>query len=252
MTELAARSRARATSRRRLAIRILLGLAAAALLLLAVLTVVLFVLTSRAPAWWAPPDPADPAAKDTAQAVENGITTILHQAHASGAGANGSGASEPWTVRLTDDEINAWLSVRLGSWLASRSDVSAADIPLVQVAAAADGLRIGIGLGRSRVLSAVLAPEIAADGSLRVRAGDCAIGELAVPLSWIGRIARQVQAGASGTGDFDADALLEALAGRRAAAADPVLTLSDGRRVRLLGLRLGEGELLVTCRTLER
>ncbi|MBC7771369.1 MAG: hypothetical protein H7210_02625, partial [Pyrinomonadaceae bacterium] len=73
----------------------------ARVLLAVVMTLVLFGVIAYfavtryalvAPTWWQPPSAVDPGTLETARAVENGVTTVLHQHHE---------PDQTWTMSLT-------------------------------------------------------------------------------------------------------------------------------------------------------
>src|SRR5574342_146169 len=95
---------------RRVILRALAAVSLCVLVLLVVGGLVLYRLTSAAPAWWAPVDPSDPAAADSARAVENTVSTLSHKARPPGEPAT-------WTLSLSPGQANAWLASRLRAWM---------------------------------------------------------------------------------------------------------------------------------------
>src|SRR6185503_15351844 len=72
-------------------------------------------------------DPSDPAAIQTARDVENSITSLVHQARPPPTPHSPPSPprdSEPgtWSIRMTEEEANAWLAARLPAWVANQSD----------------------------------------------------------------------------------------------------------------------------------
>ena len=64
------------------------------------------------PAWYRPPDPGNPATARLAERVEYGLLEQVQRLRPTGS---------QWTIRLTDEQANAWLAARLPQWWRSRS-----------------------------------------------------------------------------------------------------------------------------------
>jgi hypothetical protein len=110
--------------------------------------------------------------------------------------------------------------------------------------------------GRSQVVGAALRPELRGDGSLWLVAQRVSVGGLTVPASWV------LREGGGGAEELVPEALRDVpaaadffrvFAGELPVVRDSSVRLSDGRRVRLMGIesvQTTEGERLVlTCRT---
>jgi hypothetical protein len=78
-------------------------------------------------------------------------------------------------------------------------------------------------------------------------ASDFAIGKLSVPSSFAESVVRS-SLPASASKSEGTTKVFDALAGKAPISANPVLKLSDGRRVKVVGIRSEAGRLLVTCK----
>ncbi len=237
----------RRRSFRRLLLRTLL---AAILLLLIIAAVAYFSLThyaSRPPDWWQPPSPTDPATIDTAKAVENGVTTLLHEHRP---------PSQTWTMQLSEHDANAWLAARLKDWFENQSSDSRWPSEVTAVLLKADRGSINLGVrtlsrGSANVLSVALVPRIDTDGSLWLPARSFHVGQLAVPSAWALRAAdsplrRVLPPAIERSSEFGS--ILGVLAGDEPLTRSPILKLSDGRRVHVTGIAVELGQIFVTCR----
>jgi hypothetical protein len=230
--------------RRRLLLRVLLAVVFTGLVLLLVCAVVVYRLTSAAPAWWSPVDAAAPETVQAARAIENDVTTLTHTVR-----GNSAEPADTWSLTIPEDKANAWLATRLGAWMENQSaDFTwprAVSPPQIQIRAGK--LNLGLAVrGNRGVLWTTLTPEFRPDGSLWVTAGSFSLGRLGVPASWALAEGSRLIADKSKPG---ATRAIEALQGKRALVEHPVVTLSDGRRVRLVGFRVIDGALDFTCRT---
>lgn len=203
---------------------------------------------SRSPDWWRPPSSTDPATLESARAVENGVTTVLHQQRPDDAA---------WTMLLTESDVNAWLAARLKNWVRNQRDdfVWPSEVKEVLIHLEPGVLRVGIEIERRGaviICSASLTPRVDEDGSLWISATAFHIGTLPVPARWALRAAesplREVMPTSIGDSP-ESGSILSALLGAGALSREPVLRLSDGRRVRIVEIRVEEGRLLVTCRS---
>ncbi len=195
--------------------------------------------TRRPPAWWAPPDPNDQAVVALAERVEQWVLEVAHEVRP---------ADELWSVRIREHQVNAWLSARLPEW-ASRQDLAwPARLGIPQARFDDTGVRVALEVReqrRSRFIVARLVPQLV-DEQLVLRLDGVSLGRLPLPgepLQALGEVLGD--AGALS----DAGPILEAL--MAGTPIDPVWQLSDGRRVRLVGLHYAAGRLELTCRTLQ-
>ncbi|MBS0190861.1 MAG: hypothetical protein U0573_03075 [Phycisphaerales bacterium] len=194
-----------------------------------------YFLAARTPAWFS----ASPASTDreTAQRLENRLITeafrfrgAVHDGH----------TGEPWTVRITESEAAAWLAVKLPEWLKNR------DVRLPQ---GISDLRAHFGSDRAWA-GAML------DGcvfSLSARF-DTSAGSLSLSSVWggIGRLSLPLALGGwrlAGANALVPEDQARILTGRAPLLPGGTIRLEDGRRVRVLAVRLSEGLMEVDCIT---
>lgn len=255
----AVRARVRWRRVRRRLIGVLVALAGIFVLLAAPA----FWLANARPTWWptAPPDLA--AATLRARSLENGLVTLLTEVRPIN---RATGLSAPWSVAMHADDATAWLVARLPQWAAQQQHLGVWPAQIAETRAwfGPDALWLGARLrtnGTDQFIAARLEPEIRADNALWLPARSISIGRLPLPAA--------IMFSRAGTGPgFAADMLgtdrqvppalwqrPEALHATRAIAslepllADPSIDLHDGRRVRLLSVRVEQGRLLLVCRT---
>ncbi len=232
---------------------------------------------TRPPAWWETVRAADPVVvEQKAQEVESRVTTELSQvrpapapaAPAPGAkGSSGSGSSAApngrFTVALEDDEATAWLEDRLTAWMANRNAEwrwpVRFSMPRVafmgsggsSAATGAPGrVKLGVSLKeqgdekKGLVVWAEVAPTVDEQGRLWLKAERMGIGRVGMGASTAlatgSGIMERINGGQQSK---DVDKILRVLEGREAAVQRPVISLGDGRLVRLVGLRFSDGKL---------
>ena len=201
------------------------------------------IAVTHKPTWYAPPDRNSEAVVELGHDTQNRVITQVHRVR---------GDDPSWTLRLTEDEMNAWLAVNLPGWLESETgrtwpdDVS---LPVVHVGA--DGVTVGVLIPEhfgDRVVSIRVLPEVTEAGDVIVRADRVALNALALP----GPVARHTLG------------VVRELVGDRATnqSFDRVVavlfktprcrlssTLGDERVVRVLNVTLGEGFAELRCVT---
>ncbi len=212
--------------------------------LLAAVAVVVWQLSWQKPDWWAPPQAADEGVAEVAQQIEY---SLIEQAHTVRAD------DEPWSVRVQDRHVNAWLASRLPSWLAHSQELDwPAGFGQPQVRFEPGSVTVAIelaGNGRQRFLAVRLVPSIVAD-QLRLVVDQISLGKLTLPGKPIGEVmARLKEAAPSGfLNDPEVQVAMQWLLEGRSL--DPVATLADGRIVRLVAVRCEEGAVVMRCRTI--
>jgi len=193
-------------------------------------------LAQRTPAWWAQSDPGNTDdAHRRARLLEQGLTTALHERRA---------PDDPWSVRMRDEDVNAWLAHRLGPWLENRAlgVPDAFEPPCIRVA---DGrVTVGIPSPDPRVegiFSIEFTPATSADGRLIAEDRAFAMGELPLPNPGaLGSLSDELRRAARGT---PIEPFMGALLDTGAALPSEI-TLSDQRRVRLRGVKLDKNGLI--------
>jgi hypothetical protein len=264
--------------RRRRRVAVLVGVVGGALALAGGGTLLALALAQAAPGWWRAIDPASPAVKEAAQRVENGAATQLTKIRKAetlpSAPGLAAGTSEPWTIKLTSADANAWLAARLRPWLESQEEVKFIwPRELERIEVEFDGGRIYVGAlvnraatekkiagaaagDRRQYLSAALRPELRSDGALWMPATTASVGRLLLPPSWMIPKAKSSRKEIVLPGDFaqvpGINDILRALAGDRPAMQQAIIKIGDGRRVKILGLEPRDGALYITCQTLPR
>lgn len=227
-------------------------------------TTLLFALAlSRlTPAWWVSVYAIAPEAAAQAERLE---AAAMAQASLVRPGAKDGAVwrSEVWSVSLSESDANAWLGERLPRWVESRGNE-------IRWPAAVRGVRVvfregAIWLGAQvreseggdasaqSIVSVGLTPRVDEGGRLWFSASSVDVGRLSMP-PMVLRSARRDPGGSMLVPDSmsrrpDLAPLIDVLMGAVPAAADPVMSLGDGRRVRLLSMRVRDGRLELTCRT---
>ncbi len=202
-----------------------------------------------APAWWVAPDPFDERWIDLAGLVEKRLAQDTHRKRDAGAS---------WTIRLREQQLNAWLATRLRPWVAHHGSdgnetidwPSAVGPP--QVRLSEEGLSVAVEMavgGRSRFVEALATPKMSG-GGLHLNLKHTRLGRVPVPRRPVGQVLRLLGTVTSAT--FVEHPMLKELVqiadGRDPI--DPTLTLADGRTVRLTAIRCGKGFLDLTLETL--
>lgn len=232
---------------------VLLALAAGATLIV----VGAIMLSQGRPSWWRPMNLADAGLARTGQSLENSITSRLSQVRP---GATAEARRAPWTITLTQDEANAWLNTRLSAWAQSVAEMKAWPRELAEVQAHFDGARIDLAFrvvfdSAERIVTARVAPRIDDTGALWMEAESFAVGRLPLPRSWVlGTVDEGSSIGLprSVRQTPQAQRVARALAGEEPIMPRAEIKLPDGRRVEIIGLEARDGQLVVTCRTVER
>lgn len=187
-----------------------------------VLGVVLIVMLSgldEVPRWWRERDainPDDPAIVQRAERIENAITTQLTAVRS---------IDDPsWSVKLSDEQANAWLSVRLRETIITHMGRVAWDerVERVLVRFEESGILIGVRIrhrGGSAIVSARVRLSIDERGDLWANISSIRLGASRVP-SWAINLL--------GEGDVRVGHIR---------LGPGALELGDGRAARLLGVR---------------
>ncbi len=204
---------------------------------------VLWLMANSAPSWYAPPDPADEQVAELAESVEYQLVERFHKIRPE---------SEPWTVRIREGQINAWLASRMPEWIAHDQSFDWPEgLGTPQVHFSEEGVSLAVAAhlqDTERVLVTRLTPEIV-DGRLRFSVDRMGIGNLRLPGHSIDKLIGLINRISSGAA-LDANAaegLADILAGEQDF--DSHVDLADGRRVEIIDLALSDGVLDLTSRT---
>jgi hypothetical protein len=196
-----------------------------------------------APAWYSPPDPGAQPVATLAETVEYRMTEEFQKIR----------DEDAWTLRIHEEQVNAWLAARMPEWIAHEPDLEwprEFGIPQIRVDGRGIDLAIPVGAGgRSAVLIARLDPEIVG-GQMHLNLERAGIGRLSLPGEPAQTLMSAIEQVAPG-GALDDEAvqsLLSLLSGEQGISS--LVDLSDGRRVELLDLTLADGMIELTSRTL--
>lgn len=214
------------------------------LLLIAVAMAVLWRMTWAAPPWYRPAAADDRATAVLAEAVENRIIEEAYKVRP---------ADDTWTLRIRSEQINAWLATRLRRWLIHERNLHWPEqLGTPQVQLTREGIDIALQLSpelRPRVFVIRVVLSIV-DDRLYLHFDRLSLGR--VPLSHYtlnDLIELAAEYGAEeALQQPESEWLLALLNGKESV--EPVGTLTDGRRVRLLAFRLGEGFIDLSVQTL--
>ncbi len=199
----------------------------------------MYQLSFSAPEWWRTVDPEDPATVALAERTEQAMTSAVHKRRELG---------EAWTVAVSAREANAWMNVMLPRWMENQEVERPAWADEVQLhfdtGWVGAGVMVEDSLGRERYVTLRATPIVDEEGALWLRPLSASVGRLSAPLRWtFEELERRVGAGE------DEKRLAEAIMGKRPVAESAELSLADGRTVRVRGVRMEGGKLLVTCET---
>lgn len=216
---------------------------------------ILYALSAATPDWWKPASPEDPKSKAIAEAFESYLVTEANRVRpaASPSGPD-SYRSAPWSVVVGQEEVNAWLASKLPRWAASRGRSAGT----VQLKFEQSGMAIAAQVAGARVVSAKVGGlNVLERGIVLAEIRDIRVGRL--PLKWTGMSAAGLVGGAS-SGEKPDTERTEVPQSLGAMHLDPVgnvievemravAHLADGRSVRLVKLRTGDGFVELTCVT---
>jgi hypothetical protein len=230
--------------------------------LIATALLVMLAMSRSTPAWWSAAYELGPEADAQAESLEAAAmaqASLVRRGEVDGT----LWKSEVWSVSLSESDANAWLGARLPRWVESRGSQIRwpAVVRGVRVVFRDGAIWVGAqvreseGEGRSAesIVSVGLVPRVDEAGRLWFGASSVGVGRLTMP-PWVLGGARRNPDGSVLVPDSlsqrrDIGPLLDVLAGAAPAANEPVMSVGDGRRVRLLSMRVREGRLELTCRT---
>ena len=207
---------------------------------------VIWRLMDVAPSWYAPPNAADQSVIDLADRVEYRLVQETQRIRPA--------QDDRWSLRITDAQINAWLSARLSKWIMHQTGSPwPAEVGTPQVNFSPRGISITLPLMhelKTRYVTVRVKPTIQS-GTLRLELQRVAIGRVGLPGEAVANLLQTIAESAPGAMDHpQIKTTLDWLDRREHI--DPVLELEDGRRIRLLNIRLDHGSVDVTAQTLPR
>jgi uncharacterized protein YpmS len=200
-------------------------------------------LSWQEPTWYHPPDPKDLRVVTLADDAEYAMLEQSQKIRPK---------TEPWTLRLTQQQMNAWLAARLPAWIEHDANLRWPEqIGTPQVLIESDGVSIAAPVmthGVSRTVVARLKPAVAPDGRLSLKLTRISLGRVWLPGEPLGKLSDAVRDAAPEFLDSPrVKQTIEVLAGRRTLS--PHLVLADGRRVTVTSVHLDDGALELVART---
>jgi uncharacterized protein YpmS len=161
-------------------------------------------------------------------------------------------ATEHWTLRLTQQQMNAWLAARLPAWIEHDANLKWPEpIGTPQVLIEPDGVSVAAPVlthGMSRTIVARLKPEVAPDGRLSLKLTRISLGRMWIPGEPLAKLSDAVRDAAPGFLDNPSVRhTIEVLAGHQTIS--PRFVLADGRRISVTDVRLDDGVLEIIART---
>jgi hypothetical protein len=208
-----------------------------------VMTVVIGSVSRTVPEWYQPPSPQNAEVSRLAERVEYRLVEETRKIRE---------PEDLWTLRVREEQINAWLATRLPEWIAHEQGVQwppQLGTPQVRVDRGHVALALPVGDDAyRRVVVARLGAEVR-DGGLWLSLERVQVGRLAIPgdpLDTLLAMARRtpLQDQIDGTAWKP---VLDVLSGREPL--EPMLELGDNRRVELMDVRCRRGAIEFTSRT---
>lgn len=208
-------------------------------------TLVSWMLFQHVPAWYQPVQ----VPPERVQAVRNDLARVQDQL-----GERIVNANQPFEIRITQDQINAWIAAREEMWPLSREWLPP-EIAEPFVVIQPEGVRLAATFDNGSiqtVLSVLL--EIGADEqALHVRVADVRSGSLPVPLGWLEDLLRRAGVeqkltasfGGQGNRKFNLKSIFEG-----AWLPNEGVWWEPERPYRVIGLDLEPGSLTLTIRPL--
>ena len=206
--------------------------------------IALWILMRTAPAWYAPPDPLDANVAAIADEFEYRIVEEMQKIRV--------GEAQFWVLRLNESQMNAWLAARLPRWIANRTSPQCPNelgTPQVRIEATEMSVAMPLSSGRAaRVLVVHFTPRVE-NGLLRVEVNSIGMGRIGLPGEPLANLVEKLESvWPQSARDPQIQQGKDALSGRQAI--EPILRLEDGRRIRIVGMVLADGEIKITAQTL--
>ncbi len=213
---------------------------------LTALGVVIWKMTWMAPSWYLPPSGSAVRVVERADQVENRLMQVTHQVRPV--------EEATWTLRIREEDINAWFAARLRKWVAHEAGAQwPAELGTPQVRFEADAIRLAIPFaagGGERFVIAAIRPVMEKD-LLRLELKRVELGRVSLPGEPVANLLRTLTGAAPGAFENkELKSVLDWL--ERREAVEPMVELEDGRRIRIVKIVMGEGMVDVTARTVDR
>lgn len=206
----------------------------AAAVVLALIAGAVWRMVRTKPAWWSPAEAQSPENIVRGEYFENQVVTAFHKVRPA--------ESTQWTLELDAQWINAWLATRLPLWAANRGLSWAASVDEANVNIGDGRIRFGLRYGPAgerQPYSIAFRPLLDESGGLRIADLRLHAGRLRLPLG----LAGEAISSAAGS-HAEIHALLTGQP------IEPVVRLSDGRRIVLRALTLEGERIILTLETL--
>ncbi len=200
-------------------------------------------LTWVKPAWWPEDVAANEQTEMLADRVEYRIAEEVHKVRPD---------ADPWKLRIKDDQVNAWLTSRLPEWLEHSENIDwPSQLGTPRVRFGEGSVTVGLSFddnGRRRYAVAEFDPQII-DGRVSLALNGVSLGRLWVPGASIQSLIEHYR-------DVVPEGFLEDPAVRRIVDLlvkeqrfEPSFDLTDGRKVSLIDVVSGDGEMIIECET---
>lgn len=234
--------------------RVVIGVALGAVSAASLAAVFGATLARSAPAWWVTIRREDPATIQTARNVENRVMSRVYQDD------ENSPAVEEWTVEIPADQANAWLNVRLPMWLANQKDKFHWPREMSDLQVNFEDNRVTVGArvhagSRDQVLTATIEPRLERDGRLFIPARWVSVGRLPIPADWVlDRAHKNAEQyiPANLRALPETETLFKAFCGEQAIRNNTLISLHDGRAIRVVSFTASHDTLRIKCRTERR
>lgn len=194
------------------------------------------------PAWYAPP-PLDQQTIALADRAEYRLVQEAQKIRAPD--------QDVWTLRIRQEQINAWLAARLEQWIEHEGQRWPEQLGTPQVSIQSHAISIALplhGRSRTRFIVANIHPLIE-DGTLRLELDRVALGRVSLPGEPLANLLEML--GEAAPEALTVPQITTAIDWlRRRDAIDPVIDLADDRRVRIVDVHLDDGWMDITARTL--
>jgi hypothetical protein len=218
-----------------LALVVLLALGAAA---------ALWQMSRVPPAWYRPPPRHDPKVAEFANQVEYRLVQEAQKIR--------EPDHDVWTLRVREEQINAWLATRLQAWLEHEGQRWPDQLGTPQTSIGREAISLAlplIGAARTRYVTAKITPVIE-NGELRLELHRVALGRVSLPGEPLANLLAAIADAAPQAMELShVNTAVDWL--RRREGIDPVIELADDRRLRILDLQLDDGWIDITAQTLD-